>query len=357
MRSLYVILIYLAFSFSCSENKTVKIIKEEIQLRPIHDTIGFAQYNWQMDSIYKRLHIMDRPNTLEWKAVISPHDDYKYAGRLYYESLKGINASTIILIGVAHRARNFELQDQIIFGNHTDWKSPYGTLKVSSLNTQIIKNLKKTSYIVHDSMQELEHSLEAIIPFLHRKNRAVEIVPILIPYINFKTIDAISSDLAVVVHSILEERQLKFGKDVAIVISNDAVHYGNLDWGGSNLAPYGIDKQGTEKARQHDLDLIKASLIDDISMDKVKHFTEITVKQEDYKTYKWVWCGRYSVPFGLAFANKLNIAINKISLKGSLITYESSIDHDLITVEDIGMGSTAIANQNHWVAYVSLKYE
>jgi predicted class III extradiol MEMO1 family dioxygenase len=35
---------------------------------------------------------------MQWKAAISPHDDYKYAGRLYYESLKGINANTIILM-------------------------------------------------------------------------------------------------------------------------------------------------------------------------------------------------------------------------------------------------------------------
>jgi hypothetical protein len=34
---------------------------------------------------------------MQWKAAISPHDDYKYAGRLYYESLKG-NANTIILV-------------------------------------------------------------------------------------------------------------------------------------------------------------------------------------------------------------------------------------------------------------------
>jgi hypothetical protein len=37
--------------------------------------------------------------------------------------------------------------------------------------------------------------------------------------------------------------------------------------------------------------------------------------------------------------------------------YQSSIDHDLIEVEDIGMGTTAIATQKHWVAYASLRYE
>jgi predicted class III extradiol MEMO1 family dioxygenase len=55
---------------------------------------------------------------------------------LYYESLKGINANTIILIGVAHRARNFTLQDKIIL-EISHWKSPYGDLKVSDLNAEI----------------------------------------------------------------------------------------------------------------------------------------------------------------------------------------------------------------------------
>jgi predicted class III extradiol MEMO1 family dioxygenase len=58
----------------------------------VHDTIGFTKYNWQLDSIYNRLGIKDS-KIIQWKAAICPHDDYKYAGRLYYESLKGINAN------------------------------------------------------------------------------------------------------------------------------------------------------------------------------------------------------------------------------------------------------------------------
>jgi hypothetical protein len=40
-----------------------------------------------------------------------------------------------------------------------------------------------------------------------------------------------------------------------------------------------------------------------------------------------------------------------------LLAYASSIDHELIQVEDLGMGTTAIATQKHWVAYASIKYE
>jgi hypothetical protein len=98
-------------------------------------------------------------------------------------------------------------------------------------------------------------------------------------------------------------------------------------------------------------------LIEEINDDKIKKFTQYTVQKEDYKAYKWVWCGRYSVPFGLSFANKLNELTNNSPLSGTFLDYESSIDHELISVKDLGMGTTAIATQKHWVAYASIKYE
>jgi len=344
------------FCWGCKKNEELEVLKVALKLRQVHDTIGFAKYDWQMDSIYHRLRINDVSNDLQWKAAISPHDDYKYAGGLYYESLKGINAPNIILIGVAHRARNYNLQDKIIFGSYTHWESPYGNLKVSSINDEIIKRLAEDRFVVHDSMQNLEHSLEAIIPFLHKKNKTVEIVPILVPYINYKTIDVISKDLANVVGEILKEKHWVYGKDLAVVISNDAVHYGDEQWSG-DLAPFGTDALGTEKARQQDLEIIENCLVDTITDDKIKAFTEYTVEEENYKDYKWVWCGRYSVPFGLAFANKLNLEVNNKALSGQFLNYQSSIDHELIRVEDLGMGTTAIATQRHWVAYTSIKYE
>ncbi len=334
-----------------SEKKVV-----EKYIRHVHDTIGFAKYDWQMDSIYNRLGIVDKKNNLAWKAAISPHDDYKYAGRLYYESLKGINANTVILVGVAHRARNYNLQDKIIFGSYTHWESPYGDLKVSDLKSEIMNNLKENTYVVYDSMQNLEHSLEAIVPFLHKKNSELEIIPILVPYINYETIDAFSTELSQSVYEVLKTHNLIYGENVAVVISNDAVHYGNEEWSG-DLAPFGVDDEGTERAREMDLEIINNCLTDEITAAKIKRFTEYTVQQEDYKEYKWVWCGRYSVPFGLDFANKLNILTNNQPLTGTFMHYQSSIDHELIDVEDLGMGTTAIATQKHWVAYASLKYE
>jgi hypothetical protein len=47
---------------------------------------------------------------------------------------------------------------------------------------------------------------------------------------------------------------------------------------------------------------------------------------------------------GVSFANKLNQALYNKPLTG-LLGY-ASVDHELIKVEDLGMGTTAIATKN-----------
>jgi len=355
MRVLFSISIILIFASACKERTVEPVVSEESNIRPAK---GYAQHDWQMDSIYKRLQLQDTGNELQWKAAISPHDNYSFTGSLYYQSLRGINAPNIILIGVAHRARNFKLQDKIIFGSYDEWESPYGSIKVGSLGDAIMTRLPENDFVVHDSMQLIEHSLEAIIPWLHKKNRTTEITPILVPYINYDGIDAISGNLATAVHEIMKAKKWTFGKDVAVVISNDAVHYGDQEWSNTTtMAPFGVDSVGTEKARQLDHEIIDRCLTKDITPEKIKLFTEYTVQKEDYKEYKWVWCGRYSVPFGVSFANKLNQLENHQPLTGTFLGYQTSIDHPHIQVEDLGMEIDALTTNRHWVAYTSIVYE
>ncbi len=65
------------------------------KIRPLKDTVGFAQYPWQMDSLMARIeqtgwrHSAGQP----WKMVICPHDDYTYVGTLYPELLQNVTAT------------------------------------------------------------------------------------------------------------------------------------------------------------------------------------------------------------------------------------------------------------------------
>lgn len=325
------------------------------------DSIGFATKPEQMDEFMKRVSLqnegeMNKLKPEEWKVAISPHDDYTYVGALYPALLSGIKAKTIILIGVCHKAKVFNLENKIIFDTYANWKMPYGNVPVSSLREEIISKLPENSYIVHDSMMALEHSTEAIVPFLQYYNRDVEIVSILVPYMPFNRMKEIAKPLAESIYSAVEKNKMQWGKDYAIVISTDAVHYGDEDWGGKNYAPYGADTAGYQKAVEHEYDIINNCLTEKISPDKVKKFFDFTVDEKDYHNYKWTWCGRYSVPFGLLTSYYLQ-DLYKINLTGTNVGYATSLDHPHILVSDIGMGITAPANIHHWVGYPAVGYK
>ena len=351
----FLILLSLGFLLSCNNPKGSTTAEHRV--RHLIDTIGFSQYDWQMDSIMSRISIDDKVQTDVFdKVVICPHDDYAYAGGLYRKTLAGIKAKTILLIGVAHKARNFSLENKLVFGDFQEWKGTYGKVAVSPLRDKIIKKMSPESFMVHDSMMQLEHSLEAITPFLQYSNKEVEIIPVLVPYFEFEKMEAFSSELADALFDIMKEENLNFGKDVAIVISNDAIHYGDEEWGGSQLAPFGVDSLGTAQAKQKDLEIISNCLQGELSHEKIKLFNSYTVNEDSFKEYKWTWCGRYSVPFGLLTAKALNERIEHKALNGELVDYRTSFHNIHIEVIDLCMGTTDPAYQRNWVGYVGMIY-
>ncbi len=179
------------------------------RIRKPVDPVGFATRSWQMDSVMARIIRMQSlqirasmdnngiQKYMQWKAVVCPHDDYTYVGWLYPAVLQNIKANTVLLIGVAHKAKKFNVENKMVFDSYDYWQEPYGPVKVSSLREAIMNKLPRSSYMVHDSLQESEHSLEAIIPFLQYYNRKIEIIPVLIPYMSFKTMKSLSSSLAI----------------------------------------------------------------------------------------------------------------------------------------------------------------
>lgn len=329
----------------------------DLKIRKLADTIGFTQYPWQMDSIIARIDSEDKIITENvFKMAICPHDDYAYAGGLYAKTLEGIKAKTIILIGVAHKAQKFNLENKLIFGSFVAWKGSYGNIPISPLRDKLSRILPEEDYLVNDSMMQLEHSLEALTPFLQKNNKDVEIIPILIPYFTFENMELISDNLAKAIHRLMLEAHLEYGKEVAIVISNDAIHYGDADWGGKDMAPFGVDSLGTAQVVQKETEIIETCLLGELNQGKIKRLSQYLVQDENYKEYKWTWCGRYALPFGLMTANTLNILTDHTPLSGTKIDYRSSLHNTHIETKDIGMGITADAHQRHWVGYAGVVY-
>ena len=150
--------------------------------------------------------------------------------------------------------------------------------------------------VVHDSMETVEHSVEALIPFLQYQDRDIEIISILVPCMDYKRMQTISQHLASALNDIMRQKNLHWGEDVALLISSDAVHYGDEEWGGKDYAPYGTDSTGNEQAVSYEREIIRTCFEGELSVEKIARFYAYTVNPDNFREYRWTWCGRYSIP-------------------------------------------------------------
>ncbi len=329
------------------------------------DTVGFAQFAWQVDSVLTRIERLQNDRlamaseqlagTASLRVAISPHDDYSYVGYLYPALLQHVNSDVVILFGVGHKAKQFGLEDKLVFGSYQTWKSPRGAVKVSGLQENLMKKLPGNAFIVHDSLQTVEHSLEALIPFLEHYNPDVEIIPVIVPYMSFERMEFISSELAKAIGETMKEAKLSWGSGWSVVISTDAVHYGNEDWGGSNYDRFGVDSAGYSQAVQYEEEIMNTMLAGELTPEKIKASSSCTVREDDYRQYKWTWCGRYAVPLGLLTAYRIS-EMEQNPLTGIVVGYSTSISGSPVPVSDLGMGLTAPAKLTHWVGYAAVGY-
>ena len=338
------------------------------RVRQLADTVGYAHTRVQIEAVVRMCDSLggfssdetikeqDVGARVSWIAGICPHDDYLYAAHVYVDIMRNIDARHVILFGVAHQARNFNLENTLVFDSFDAWKGPYGPVPVSPLREAIMERLPPSAFVVHDEMQTIEHSVEGLIPFLQYYNRDIQIVSILVPYMNWERLDHLSKELAGALSTIISENNFILGRDIAFLCSNDCVHYGDQSWGGKNYAPFGAHVKGYEKAVQRDLNLIEQYLIGQLETEKLYTFFTHLVDQEDVKQYKITWCGRFSVPFGLNCVNYVMEEVERSPLKGYLLSYDTSVASGELPLKNFGLGATAPSNLRHWVGYCAIGY-
>ena len=341
----------------------------DVKLRGLADPVGFAHRAGQMDRVSERIAAQDGARLARilnekgvaaddrWRMAIVPHDDYAYAGFIYPLVLRNVRARTVIIFGVAHRARQLGLADVLVFDSFTHWRGPYGDIPVSPLREKILSRLPEAAYVVSDEMQSLEHSVEAKLPFLQHANRAITFVPILVPYMSFARMQQLAVPLASALAAVTAEDGLDWGRDLALLSSTDAVHYGDDGWGDRNFAYYGADEKGYAAALEHEARIMTDCFAGELAPDCIERFIRYTVDDHNHREYKWPWCGRYSVPFGLLVAWHLAKVRGAAPLSGTILGYATSLGDQRISVDDLdGMGVTAPATLRHWVGYAAVGY-
>ncbi len=333
------------------------------------DIVGFAATASQMDGVLSQCDTLSVPQRqvvtercglapdAPVAAAVCPHDDYYYAGRLYSLLLPHVRARTVVVFGVFHKARVFQCRDKIVFDAFKTWHGPYGPVRVSALRDEIIDRLPKDDYLVNNDMHTVEHSVEAIVPFLQAYDRDVEIVSILVPYMDWKTLDRIAGEVSDALAAIMGKKGWRLGRDVCAISSTDAVHYGNSGWGGQNYADFGTDVDGYQAAVERDIALAGDYLSGPIDREQLGEFMYQFVDQEDVTKYTIPWCGRFSIPMGVNVASRVAERLESRRLEGYLLDYGTSVSEASLDTEKLsGMGPTAPNNLHHWVGYAAVAF-
>ena len=320
-------------------------------IRPVRDDIGYCWNGRQLDRLMDYLKTADTVSPLV--AGISPHDDYLYAGRAYYPLFKNITAPEVVIFGVTHgtvRRKIGDPQDKIIFDNYGYWHGPYKKVKVSKLREYLKKNLDPDLYITSDEAHRLEHSIEGMIPFLQYFNRDVTITPVMVTGMPFETMETMAAKLAAVMISYIKENHLKLGKDIFFLISADANHYGK-DF---DNTVYGEDQRAHELGTARDKKIAHSFLSGTMTTKKIKGLTA-ELWGKTYRDFKdTVWCGKYSIPFGMLTVMNLVKELEKgKQLKGKILLYSDTYTEGVIPLKKPGFGITAPFSLKHWVGFFS----
>ncbi|NOX18093.1 MAG: AmmeMemoRadiSam system protein B [Chlorobi bacterium] len=324
-------------------------------VRPVRDSVGFCWNGAEMDRFVEFLQKESADKKFPSEnlvAAISPHDDYLYAGRVYFPLYRLIKAKEIVIFGVTHgtvrRAMN-DPKNVLILDDFGRWNGPYGNVKISPLREKIKSQLTERYLIIGNKAQKIEHSIEALIPFLQHYNRDIKITPIMVTAMDFDRMEKISGDLSQIIIDYMKENNLSAGKDVFFLISNDANHYGK-DF---NNSPFGLDSTAHEAATANDKRIVNEYLATEITDKDLKSLTGEIWNSPEKKDSIPLWCGRYPIVFGLLTTSKIVNALNGTNLVGKLFKYSDTKTEGVLPFKNTKMGLTAPVSYKHWVGFFS----
>ncbi len=321
-------------------------------IRPIRDNIGFC---WNADEMNHFMNYLSdnnpgvKPIQQKLVAAISVHDDYLYAGNVYYPLYQNINTKEVVIFGVTHGTVRKELGPQsnvLILDDYSKWQGPYGEVEISPLREIIKSKLTKDDFVVSNKAHSIEHSIEALIPFLQYYNRDIKITPIMITQMPMEKMEDLSNRLAEIIVDYAKLKNMKLGEDIFFLISNDANHYGE-DFSNS---PYGMDANAHKLATENDQRIIKQDLVDKINKDKI-YQTAKDILPDTTNKYAPLWCGRYPIVFGLMTVTKVVNKLENKELFGKLFKYSDTFTEKVLPVKNTSMGLTAVFSYKHWCGW------
>ena len=228
------------------------------------------------------------------------------------------------------------------------WRSPDGPVPTSGIREELLAAMPQGDASQDAAAHDAEHSIEAEVYWLRHADPSVAIVPILAPAARFERLEEIAERLGDALAASMTKRGWRLGKDVAIVISADAVHYGP-DFHQVPFGDGGIDAY--TKATARDRDLLTGKVAGPLRVEKIRTLYGTFVDPAEPDTYRVSWCGRFSIPFGMLVLRRTASALGLEAPVGMPLAYATSVGAPELRVRDVGLSETAPANLYHFVGY------
>jgi len=321
------------------------------------DSTGYALHAAQMERVWELSATAPAPDSLAAPpapgvaAVICPHDDFTFAGRVYRRVLPLITARTVVLVGVFHSYRKFGEHDRVVFDPYRNWTAPDGPVPVSNLRESLLARLPQADWVQDAAAHDAEHSLEPLVCWLRHFRPEVEIVPILVPAARFERLQEIAGHLAEALSAEMKARGWVLGRDLALAISADAIHYGpdfnQVLFGDGGVPAY-------EKAVARDHGLLTGPLSGPLTVEGIRTLFATFVDPDHPDDYRWTWCGRFSIPLGLLTLAALSQRDG--GAVGHPVAYGTSIGSPALPLREIGLSPTAPSNLYHFVGYPGVAF-
>ena len=108
---------------------------------------------------------------------------------------------------------------------------------------------------------------------------------------------------------------------------------------------FGLDESAHKQAALLDIDIVRKYFSQKLTYIKIRNFTEKL--RGAPKTYSPLWCGKYSIPFGLLTMNKVINEIEGKKLTGKMFSYSNSWMEGVIPVKHTNLGITAPFSIEH----------
>ncbi len=332
------------------------MLTEAQYIRPIKDKIGFCWTKNEIETIYNFFdNDSSIPNIPKKNLIggISPHDDYLYAGKEEYALLKNVNVKEVVIFGVTHRRVRMAMDDPqntLILDSFDNWKGPMGKVYISDLRERIKLHLSDKYFIVSNKAHSLEHSIEALIPFIQKNNPKVKITPIMITKMPFDKMQEISNELSDIICNYIEKKNYTIGKDIMFLISSDANHYGE-DF---ENTIYGDDLNAHKIATAKDKELVNTYLNNEITDEVLFNLTQQIWPLEENNPP--LWCGRYPIIMGLLTINRIVEKLLNKKIESRFISYGDTFSNGVIPIKNTSLGITAVFSVKHWVGAFSTAF-